>query len=267
LHLHPIVRLWALVATVDMGALARLVDFLVALACPLAAARHGLVGTQPKEQRMPPLKTDGVLSMVMHKWQAFPNTDDFAKSCADGLGKLLPELRMQYTAHQVPIFLRSECDVWATKKGYALQNASLDGDEYTEKSSPLGRLASKASPLGWSQGDETMATARTSCEHCAKLLGEEFFGKQDYLGWCKNVTGFLQTMKELPQLRTDIAKLRLQHQVLSAELEADRFNRHEANHKVTKMEKDESWWKRWHVRKSSGFRPLLSLVPLALVCF
>jgi len=248
-------------AIVDMGALSRAFSCLVlcgALATPIDAARTSLVGANPEVQ------TENVFSMVMQKWQAFPNTDDFAKNCAEGLGKLLPELRMQYTGHQVPIVLRSECDVWATKKGYTLEGASVNGDEYTEKSSALGRLASKASPLGWSEGEESLAVARTSCEHCAELLGAQFDGKQDYLGWCKNVTGFLQTMKALPQLRNDIYNLRRQHEVLSAELDGVRFKHHESTHKVQKMGKTEPWWKKWQMRQSSGSRSLLSILAVAL---
>lgn len=256
-HFSFLVRLGPPLAIVDMGALERTFGCLgmfLALANPTTAGRHGLVRAKHNLLILP-RKTQGVFSMVMQKWQAFPNTDDFAKSCAEGLDKLLPDLSMQYTAHQVPIFLHSECDVWVTKKGFAVEGASLDGDEYTAKSSPLG----------WSEGEKTLARARTSCEHCAKLLGDEFFGKKDYLGWCKNVTGFLQKMKDLPQLRGDIANLHEEHRMLSAELDALRINHHEARHKIDKMGKvTDSWWKRWVMRRSQGSHPVLSLLSLSL---
>merc|ERR1719272_2720974 len=105
--------------------------------------------------------TEGVFAMVVRKWQAFPNSEDFPKSCAEGLGKLLPKLRMEYTAHQVPKILRSECDVWATKKGYTLNGSSI----------------------AWPESGKTLSDARRACEFQSELLGEEFSGKQDYLGW------------------------------------------------------------------------------------
>lgn len=257
-----------------MALVRRLMTFLVSLKAvivPITAARHGLKGAQYlghnvwRGEVRPSQKIEGVFSMVMHKWQAFPDDESFADSCAEGLKKLLPELGKEYTAEQVPHALHSECDVWVTKKGYVADGSSLDAAEYTGKSSPLGRLASKGSQLGWSEAEETLSTARVSCEQCADLLGEEFLhGKQDYKGWCKNITGVLQKMEQLPQLRTDIANLWRQHEVLKDEYEKMRFKQHEGKHEVKQIGKEKSFWKRWAVRKSSGSRSLLSLLALSL---
>lgn len=113
----------------------------------------------------------------------------FEASCTALIGKLLPDLRREYTSRQVPTVLYHECDVYKTR------------DDFHKK-------------------NQTVEVATWQCRHFAGSLVGEFLGQKDYKGWCMSFFDYLQERVKSPKEREDErVRLMREKQALQHELD------------------------------------------------
>lgn len=108
----------------------------------------------------------------------------FEASCSTLIGKLLPQLRREYTSRQVPTVLYHECDVYNTRTDFHKKNLTVE-------------------------------VATWQCRHFAGSLVTEFEAKKqgdkDYKGWCNSFFDYLQEAVKSPKQRED-ERVKLLHE-------------------------------------------------------
>lgn len=96
--------------------------------------------------------------------------EKFTGECSGLLGKLLPNLRREYTSRQVPDVLYHECDIYHTRTDFHKENMTAELESW-------------------------------QCRHFAGALVSEFLGGKDYKGWCMSFFSYLQQKVKSPAER------------------------------------------------------------------
>merc|ERR1719379_1813927 len=96
--------------------------------------------------------------------------EKFKGQCSELIGKLLPNLRREYTSRQVPDVLYHECDIYHTRTDFL-------------------------------KGNMTANLEAWQCRHFAGSLVNEFLGGRDYKGWCTSFFAYLQQKVKSPAER------------------------------------------------------------------
>merc|ERR1719335_985305 len=117
-----------------------------------------------------------IFQLLVREWKKVPELGPFTERCEKLISKLMPRLRYEYTALNVPKVLLHDCDVYKTKEDYKTNNT------------------------GWD-------TARYQCRYSARRLGEEFFGEKDYKGWCTDLHAYLLDQQNLHIQKAEREKL------------------------------------------------------------
>lgn len=136
------------------------------------------------------LTEDGmpIFQLLIKEWKKVPDLAKFTERCEKLIGKLMPRLRCEYTALNVPKVLLHDCDVYATKEDYKTNNT------------------------GWE-------AARYNCRYSARRLGEEFSAKQDYKGWCQDLHSYLMEQQNIHLQKAEREKYLSEQDALRKELE------------------------------------------------
>jgi len=129
-----------------------------------------------------------IFQLLIKEWKKVPEVGPFTERCEKLISKLLPRLRYEYTALNVPKVLLHDCDIYATKQDYKTNNTGLD-------------------------------TARYQCRYSARRLGEEFFGKKDYKGWCGDLHSYLTEQQSMHLQKAEREKLVSDQDALKKELD------------------------------------------------
>lgn len=107
-----------------------------------------------------------IFQLLLEDYEASPSDPaKFEASCSKLIGKLLPELRREYTSRQVPTVLYHECDLHRTRDDFHKDNITKE-------------------MAGW------------QCQHFSGTLVNEFFGKKNYAGWCQSFFQYLQEVRK-----------------------------------------------------------------------
>lgn len=122
-------------------------------------------------------------------WKEVPDVESFTSRCVNLISKLMPTLRREYTAQNVPTVLIHECDVYATKEDYIVANFS------------------------------SVQEARDSCRYSARRLGAEFLGGKDYKSWCLDLHAYLDEQRLRRQKKAEREGLMNEQQTLQAQLD------------------------------------------------
>jgi hypothetical protein len=128
-----------------------------------------------------------IFQLLVREWKKVPELGPFSERCEALISKLLPRLRYEYTALNVPKVLLHDCDVYTTKEDYKTNNT------------------------GWD-------TARYNCRYSARRLGEEFDGKKDYKGWCQDLHAYLMDQQNLHIQKAEREKLFSEQDALRKQL-------------------------------------------------
>jgi hypothetical protein len=96
--------------------------------------------------------------------------EKFSGQCSKLIGKLLPNLRREYTSRQVPDVLYHECDIHHTRTDFH-------------------------------KGNMTAELEAWQCRHFAGSLVNEFLGTKDYKGWCLSFFKYLDQKVKSPAER------------------------------------------------------------------
>lgn len=126
---------------------------------------------QPSFALMGTRHIGNVFQALMADFQIDPkDPEKFTGECSGLIGKLLPNLRREYTSRQVPDVLYHECDIYHTRTDFHKTNMT-----------------------------DTMEAWQ--CRHFAGSLVNEFLGGKDYKGWCMSFFTYLQQKVKSPAER------------------------------------------------------------------
>lgn len=129
-----------------------------------------------------------IFQLLVKEWKKIPDVGAFTERCEKLITKLMPRLRYEYTALNVPKVLLHDCDVYATKEDYKTNNT------------------------GWD-------SARYNCRYSARRLGEEFFGDKNYKGWCGDLHAYLMEQQNMHIQKAEREKYISEQDALRKELE------------------------------------------------
>lgn len=115
--------------------------------------------------------------------------EKFSGQCSKLIGKLLPNLRREYTSRQVPDVLYHECDIYHTRTDFKKNNTTPEFEVW-------------------------------QCKHFAGSLVNEFLGSKDYKGWCMSFFKYLDQKRKTPEEReADRKKLLKEKEALQEQLD------------------------------------------------
>lgn len=118
-----------------------------------------------------------------------PEKQEFVPACAEHLGELLAQLKMEYTGRNVPHVLTHECDVYASYTDFKWTHQEVDH-------------------------------AKRNCRRFAHDLADQFFGDKDYKGWCEAVHSYWDDNETPPDvLRAQHSKLLKEQREIQTQLE------------------------------------------------
>lgn len=130
-----------------------------------------------------------IFHRLLKDWKEVPDLEAFTTRCVALVSKLLPELRREYTAMNVPKVLVHECDVYATKQDYVVANLT------------------------------TLEDARDSCRYSARRLGGEFLGGKDYKGWCQDLHAYLEEQAKRRSKQSERENFAMESKSLQGQLD------------------------------------------------
>lgn len=130
-----------------------------------------------------------IFGVLMREWQDIPEKEGFVKNCTETLTKVLPQLRREYTARNVPDILFHECDIHSLATTFQINGSKLED-------------------------------ARRTCRASARRLASEFMGAKDYAGWCDDVHVDLEKDAHRMSQADESERLRQERDAAKAELDA-----------------------------------------------
>jgi len=149
-----------------------------------------LYDQQPSDAMMMRRRIGNVFQALLEDFEHDPKDQEkFTGQCSGLIGKLLPNLRREYTSRQVPDVLYHECDVYHTRTDFH-------------------------------KGNMTAELETWQCRHFAGSLVNEFLGGKDYKGWCSSFFTYLQQKVKSPAEReAERQKLLKEKQALQDQLD------------------------------------------------
>lgn len=160
-------------------------------------------------------RIENVFQALLEDFSRDPkDSEKFTGQCSKLIGKLLPNLRREYTSRQVPDVLYHECDIYHTRTDFSKANTTAEFEAW-------------------------------QCRHFAGSLVSEFLGTKDYKGWCLSFFKYLdQKVKSPAEREAERKKLLKEKESLQEQLDKlhqqwQKQRSHLAKQGVKEMKKSE----------------------------
>jgi len=141
-----------------------------------------------------------IFGMLFREWKELPEKVGFVENCTATVSKILPQLRKEYTARNVPGILDHECDTFRVATKFQVNGSKLE-------------------------------TAKRQCRTCARHLGNEFMKPNktgNYTAWCDEVHDHLEREANMLNMTSDAERFRKERDDIKAELQ-ELKRQHESN--------------------------------------